>query len=124
MAITSAGRFGGMVRKAAASRSDTETLGSSVTIAVALLLFALDLAGTSDGGPVRDLVGDVLPELRRRHRHHFECLRGERIAHLAGGENLVDLPVELLDDGLRQLRRSDDAVPGQRIEAFVARLLE
>src|SRR5262245_41549074 len=110
---TAGGRRSGMPPNACASCSETETLGS-VTSSL-----RLDLAGARHFGPVRDLVGDVGAELRWRHRHDRERLGFECVAKARRRKNLVDLLVELAHDGLGELRRADDPVPGETVEALV-----
>src|SRR5205814_616820 len=128
------GNSRGIAANAAAHCWETERAGSAVTVVMpragppqARLAppwgqrtqsawgpsFRFDLAGACDRRPMRNLVRDVLAELLRRHRHHIECLGSEGALHVGVGEKLVDLLVELRRDGLGQLRRSDDAVPGE-----------
>src|SRR5215471_5219937 len=113
MPDTAEGSSCGMPQKAAASRSETERCGR-VKIAPMAPSLGLDLAGARDRRPVRDLLGDVLPELRRGHRHHGERLGLEALTHVVGSDQLVYFHVELADDRVGQLRRADDAVPGER----------
>src|SRR5450631_4237518 len=113
---TAVSSVAGTAANAAASRSETDIFGR----AAAAMSVDLDLAGARHRGPVHDLVRDVLAELRRRHRHRRQRLLDERVAQFLGGEDLVDLRVQLARDGLRRARGPDDAVPRESVEALVA----
>src|SRR3954453_12537808 len=76
----------GLVPKAAASRSVAETGGSGWPKSV-----SGDVVGLRHGGPVADLGGDVVAELRRRHRHRVQRFGGQLVAEIGLRQHAVDL---------------------------------
>src|SRR5437016_14356486 len=113
MPATATGRVGGMPEKAAASCSETESFGRVIVILVRFL-FGFDLAGASDRGPVRNLIGDVLAELRWRHRHDIERLRGESVAQVGRSGHLVEFLVDVFCCGRWSALLADGALLYQR----------
>jgi hypothetical protein len=70
MVVTATGSVAGMLENAAASRSETEGGGSFTSAFRLPSSLGFDIAGTRDGRPVGDFIGNVLAERLRRHGHY------------------------------------------------------
>src|SRR5215813_3153167 len=62
-------------------------------------------------GPFFDVGAYVRVELRRRHQHRHRALLRPRLLDIRAREHLLDLFVELVDNGLRRAGRRHHADP-------------
>src|SRR5205085_5782555 len=79
-----------------------------------------DVLVTDQATPFRLLRSYQRGERLRRAADDLAALRFEPLAHRRVGEHVRERAVQLVEDGLRRLRRREDGGPGLRFESRVA----
>src|ERR1700738_2442699 len=82
----------------------------------------LDVGGFDDGCPLGKLVGEKFAEFARRADLDFRANFPKQPARARRREALAQCGVELVDNGRRRSRRSDDAEPEWRLQGGIADL--